>query len=304
MPKDEKVDFPQDEKPVYDSVKNYKWREIGVDGNTREIPMIVYDRKKLEKCLDVCHSMLHNRDSKHPGRLMVLEEIEKQKRNCNIMLFLRWIKKNFGKPELVLYEDLNSFVNNNIGSYPDIGEWKMSECVMGNCPNEFRDVTIDEIRKACTNSLGMFDGHRISKRFIAKIGLKISDNEWSELTPTDAERDAIVGYYGKAKLCYSKGKLMIDRLEVIKARYELDFDTGLYLNPAGISYTEFKELITMKARCWYADMTTVQLTVLRDKVLDILIDEVNKHIRMWNRKVKEIMEVASYQGFQGFRTDL
>ena len=44
-------------------------------------------------------------------------------------------------------------------------------------------------------------------------------------------------------------------------------------------------------------MNTVQLTTLRTKVLDLLIDTVEKHAKVWKLLMKQIEEVAQYKGY-------
>ena len=89
------------------------------------------------------------------------------------------------------------------------------------------------------------------------------------------------------------------KLERVKEWIGLDPNTPLKFSSSGLSVTQLTEMFELKKKRYpsYYMMNTIQLTVLRTKVLDLLIDTVEKHAKIWKLLMKQIEEVAQYKGY-------
>ena len=69
----------------------------------------------------------------------------------------------------------------------------------------------------------------------------------------------------------------------------------LSIKPSGLSYEELRAMLNLKTAL-YRDLTTNQLTVLRNKALFKLEEEVNYHISQWKEQIRRIELVAKTRG--------
>lgn len=83
--------------------------------------------------------------------------------------------------------------------------------------------------------------------------------------------------------------------EVIKERLNLKPTVSLTVKPTGLNFNELRAMINLKPKK-YSELTTDQLTVLRNKVLFRLEDEVRYHIQLWESKMSQISKVAEERG--------
>ena len=81
------------------------------------------------------------------------------------------------------------------------------------------------------------------------------------------------------------------KLEVIKERLNIKPSVRLTVKPTGLNFSELRAMIGLKPKK-YSDLTTDQLTVLRNKVLFRLEDEVQRHIEQWEERIRQIKLVA------------
>lgn len=59
-------------------------------------------------------------------------------------------------------------------------------------------------------------------------------------------------------------------------------------------------MINLKSKKYF-DLTTEQLTTLRDKVLFLLEEEVKYHIEQWETRMEQIEKVAEYHGIHSLK---
>ena len=149
---------------------------------------------------------------------------------------------------------------------------------MDHVPEEFRDVTIENVLDGCLYRLGIFDRRHLSLNFITKLGVWFTPAEIKDLTIKDE----------------STGKNR-DRLDVIKERLRLTPSTNIRVNNKGLSYTELRAMLTLKSKI-YSDLTTDQLVSLRNKVLFRFEDEIDYHISQWQERLRQIKLVAEERG--------
>ena len=81
------------------------------------------------------------------------------------------------------------------------------------------------------------------------------------------------------------------KLEVIKERLNIKPTVRLTVKPTGLNFSELRAMVNLKPKK-YSDLTTDQLTVLRNKVLFRLEDEVQFHIKSWEERIRQIKLVA------------
>ena len=81
------------------------------------------------------------------------------------------------------------------------------------------------------------------------------------------------------------------KLEVIKEKLNIKNTVKLTVKPNGLNFKELRAMVNLKPKK-YSELTTDQLTVLRNKVLFKLENEVNFHIEQWEERVRQIKKVA------------
>ena len=240
-------------------IKSFVWRgakEI-VNGEKvqSEIRLVDATPEQLNKFYNHCISMLYSKDKVNPGRYVLLDIIKDQRDRCNAELYLRYLED--GNPEngrtryprSIYLKDLRALLENNKEVLPR-SVWEVTPIteVTSGIPQEFTNLSIDLVLDACLDTLGRFEKKHITLNFITKMGLWFEPQELKELTEKDETT-------GKSR----------DRLEVIKERLNLKETTKLRLDPKGLSYREFRSMVSLKSKK-YSDLSTDQLTILRDKM--------------------------------------
>jgi len=83
--------------------------------------------------------------------------------------------------------------------------------------------------------------------------------------------------------------------ELIKERLGLKPSVELVVKPTGLNFNELRAMINLKPKK-YSELTTDQLTVLRNKVLFRLENEVLFHIEQWEERIRQLKLVAESRG--------
>lgn len=232
---------------------------------------------ELKKCYVHCKKMLYNDDPKHLGRYNVLEEVNDEINKCNVELLLRYFENNYQHDNrgsikrFSLMLSLRELMKNN----PEIMDWTKVPIthISENLPSEFDTINIADVLDGCTDNLGAFDKVHLTMTFITKMGLwftKAEENELKGETNSNTER-----------------------LRIAKERLHLPTKLILRFSEKGLSFHEMRAMLTLPKKQKYSDMTTEQLTTLRNKVLLRFQREVDGHIFSWNRLKKQIELVAS-----------
>ena len=256
-------------------VQDYIWK-YGRDLDYAEVNMVDCSISELESFKTQCNTMLYNTDKAHPGRRVLIDIIKEQRLKCNLELFVRWLKSDLHTATYVFVESMQEFIKNNEVEYPInmIYRWPISIC-LENIPHEFKDLTLKDILDACMDKLGKFDRSHITKSFILKQKIWLTDKEKSDLFERDEE--------GVKK----------NRLTVIKERLRLKSTDKLLISPIGLSYTQLRSMILLKSTK-YSALTTEQLVLLRDRILFAFEAEVYFHISQWERLIGEIDETIEF----------
>ena len=273
-------------KKAMDSKKNdysaFVWKEEKrKEGNKLvqdSIRIIDMTPEQLKRCYEHCDKMLNNEDPKHLGRYNVLEEINSQINKCNVELLLRYFENNYLKDNRedikrrTLWFSLRKLMENN----PEINDWSIVPItkISSNLPSEFNDINIADVMDGCLDYLGVYDKQHLTMTFITKMGLWFNKAEESEL----------------------KGNSNVDRLRIAKEKLHLPEKLNLKFSEKGLSYHEMRSMLILPKKQKYSDMTTKQLSVLRDKVLLRLQREIDGHIFNWKRLKKQLELVAESKG--------
>lgn len=260
-------------------ITSYVWkgRKIEVDGK------FIQEEKKLIDCTEEelhgfyqhCESMLNNTSENDPGRKALLDIIKDQRMRCNAELFLRWIESEKSIPRFKFLELINEILKQN----KDIDARSLPiEAIANPCPEEFTGIPVSVIIEACIDRLGRFDKKHLTLTFILKQGVWFTAAENKELTIKDAN--------GNVR----------DRMDVVRENLKLPNTIKLYATPKGLSYSQLRAMINLKSKK-YSDLTTEQLTLLRDRILFSLEMDVYKHIEQWEAREEQIKKVAETKGF-------
>ena len=125
----------------------------------------------------------------------------------------------------------------------------------------------------------VFNNKYINISFILSLGVYLTPQEMQELTEKDKD--------GNTR----------SRLEVIKERLKINPKLHLTVKSTGLNFNELRAIITLKAKK-YSELTTDQLTVLRNKVLFKLEDKVKHHIEQWEERTKQLEKVCKVRGIE------
>lgn len=266
-------------------VKSFVWKLARkADGTQEEIRLVDATEEQLNTFYKHCKSMLYSEDKLNPGRFVLLKIIEEQRRKCNVELFLRKLESgsicsdNRPYPRHLYIQDIRSYMNTHKEDFPsnELKEISISS-ISGGLPREFGRISIDEVLNGCLDQLGYFDNKHITFSFILNMGVYLTPTEMKEFEEKDKE--------GNTR----------SKLEVIKERLGIKPNVRLIVKPTGLNFSELRAMINLKSKK-YSDLTTDQLTVLRNKVLFRLENEVMFHIEQWEERIRQIELVAKERG--------
>lgn len=241
----------------------------------REIRMMDMSTIDLQNAYNHVNDMLYNRWPTHPGKLVIKENIAKAYDNCNAELLFRYILYDVKLESIKTPKDLYDLI---ISVKPEEHSDPVST-VFNGLPVIFEKVTVDKLLNACFNKLDVLNTKLITDEFILSQGIWLTKAEKKELTEYDDE-----------------GK-MRKWLDVAKERLFLN-DVRLRIDQRGLSYTELRSLLRLGEYPRFSELTTDTLKLLRDKILLILDNDLNYHVKKWSTFKNQIEKVAEYKGFQ------
>lgn len=255
-------------------ITSYVWKFPKIrSGNTftqTEVKLIDCDSLQLQKFKDHIQSMLYSKDRNNLGRVLLFKEIQQQQLRCGCELFLRY-SESIGSSRIAVLDAIRGSIKNNNINSTDLKFILLSDLI--NVPLEYRNLPIELIMEGCLDKLGRFDRRHITLSFILKQGLWFTKEENKDLTEKDEHGSEC------------------DKKDIIKERLNLSPNINLVLSPTGLSFTQFRALITLKSKK-YSELTSEQLKILRKRILYTLEDDVKKHIDFWERKAEEIKKVC------------
>lgn len=268
-------------------IKNFVWKLARkADKSQEEIRLVDATPEQLQQFHNHCISMLYSTDTMNPGRYTLLNIIKEQRRKCNVEIFLRKLEDGSicadhkPYPRYLYLQDINSFMNANPANFPASERNSISISVFsGNLPREFERISIAEALNGCLDQLGTFNNKHITFSFILNMGIYLTPTELREFDVKDKD--------GNTR----------NRLEVIKESLNINPKVMLTVKPTGLNYNELRAMITLKTKK-YSEMTTDQLTTLRNKVLFKLETEVQFHASQWEERLEQIEKVAKARNIE------
>ena len=267
--------------------KSFVWKLARKsDGTQEEVRLVDATPEQLNTFYRHCKSMLYSEDKLNPGRYVLLNIIEDQRRKCNVELFLRKLESGAlcadGKPypRYLYLQDIRSYMNANKANFPteELDNISIAAVTKG-LPREFERISIEEVIDACLDRLNTFDNKHITFSFILNMGVYLTPAEMKEFDEKDKD--------GNTR----------SKLEVIKERLNIKPTVRLTVKPTGLNFSELRAMVNLKPKK-YSDLTTDQLIVLRNKVLFRLEDEVQFHIQSWEERIRQIKLVAQEKGIE------
>lgn len=254
------------------------------DGTQEEIHLVDTTPEQLKTFYKHCLSMLYSNDKLNPGRHVLLDIIEEQRRKCNVELFLRKLEAGSicadGKPypRHLYIQDLRAYMNSHKEDFPsnELKTISIASCA-SSLPREFERISIEEVLDGGLDQLGYFDNKHITFSFILNMGVYLTPAEMKEFDEKDKD--------GNTR----------SKLEVIKERLNIKSSVRLTVKPTGLNFNELRAMVNLKPKK-YSELTTDQLVVLRNKVLFRLENEVLFHIEQWDDRIRQLKLVAESKG--------
>lgn len=267
--------------------KSFVWKLARKsDGTQEEIKLVDATPEQLNTFYNHCKSMLYSEDKLNPGRYVLLKIIEDQRKKCNVELFLRKLESGSicadkqPYPRHLYIQDIRTYMNAHKDDFPssELKNISISACT-GGLPREFERISIDDVLNGGLDQLGYFDNKHITFSFILNMGVYLTPAEMKEFDEKDKD--------GNTR----------SKLEVIKERLGIKSSVRLTVKPTGLNFSELRAMVNLKSKK-YSDLTTDQLTVLRNKVLFRLENEVMFHIEQWEERMRQIQLVAKEKGIE------
>ena len=271
------------------NIESFIWKGPREDKRMQaSMKMVDASPEQLKTWYKHCQSMLYSKDKKYPGRYVLRDIVRQQREKCNVELYLRWLENKYmtdypdprkSYPRFLYLQDIMDVLRNNKDTLPKEEYSNIPISVITNgIPMEFRDVSIDKVISGCLDTLGIFSRDHLSLRFITKLGVWFTDKEMNDLLEKDKD--------GNTR----------NRIDVIKERHNLKSVVNLRSNSKGLKYPELRAMLNLRTKK-YSELTTDQLTTLRDKVLFRFEEEIDYHISQWEEIIRQLELVAQSKGF-------
>lgn len=279
---------------MINKLKTYKWKDKKLTNNANEVQaeyrLIDMDDNQLNIAYSQCKQMLYNTDYQNPGRMIILEQIQNQLSYINAELALRWFKTltdavgNIIYSETNLLTDIREWILAVGGKIEDAKNYKLKDFVQ--VPPEFKSVNIETLMMACRDALGYFNHSKITYPFIYRLGIYFTHKELLESSDQIPDKNDLKS-----------------RFTLLKTQLNIKDTIELKANPSGLKESEFRDMMHLKRlkgpkKCKYSELSTSQLTTLRDKVLYALEDQVTRQSTVWKILMSQIEEVAEYKGYK------
>ena len=236
------------------------------------------DAEELQKCYSHALDMLYRTTNYKFGKYEVRKNIHKIYNSCNAELLHRFIQHELNVDIFKTNRDILDYVNRFKETNHLTNEDSIT-CMFDGLPKEYENLTIGDLVKACLDGLEPINRRLISNEFIMSLGVWLTDEDKKDLTEYD-----------------SQNKLR-PWLQVMKER--LFIDGGFFrVTPSGLSYPELRSLINLESRAKVSTVPSATLRLLRDKILLMLDQDLEYHIRKWSDIQTKIEEVAKYKGWE------
>ena len=265
-------------------LESYIWKgNKTLDENGRykqtEKRLIDMSEGELIVCYEHCKTMLFNQDPSNPGRYNVLNIITDQRERAGAELFIRYVYQKTQMSRFTMVESINGFLASNKEALKNYPKPTVS-LMFSSVPDEFKNISLSTIIDGCLDKLGTFNKKHVTRALILRQGIWLTSSEIKELTELQDVKDST------------------RKLEILREILDIKEVEKLNLNSKGLNYTQMRAMLNLKSSKKYSDLTTLQLEVLRNKILFILEESVNDHIKAWVRRMEEIESVVEFKNYK------
>ena len=251
---------------------------VWIDKDGKEVRLIDMPFEDLQHAYTHTLDMLYRTTNFKFGKYEVRKNIRKIYDACNAELLHRFIQHELNTDIFRTNKDILDYINKFKESNHVTNEDNITVMFSG-LPKEYENLTIGDLVKACLDSLEPINRRIISDEFIVSLGVWLTDEDKKDLTEFDI-----------------RGK-MRPWLQVMKER--LFIDNGFFrVTPSGLSYNELRGLINLESRAKVSTVPSATLRLLRDKVLLLLDNDLEYHIKRWKDLENRIELVAQYKGWE------
>lgn len=252
-------------------INSWVWRTSG----GKNVRMMDMTPEQLQRAYSHVDQMLNNQDPYHPGVQRKRDQVRKMWDCANTELLLRHIIYDCNIEGLRTNKDLLDFISahkkaNNISNSDSIST------IFNGLSEGYSRITIDSLLSACLDTLPAFNKKLLSDKFILSLGIWLTDQEMKDLTEYD-----------------DNGKVR-DRKTVIKERLLLNPAVEIHFNSRGLTFNEFRMITQIDGRPKFSMLSTSVITLLRDKLLLVLDQDLEYHIQKWST-LKEHLELVAEQ---------
>ena len=256
------------------NINNWTW----VNKNGESIKLLDMTQDELQKVYNHTLDMLYRKTNYKFGKLEVRKNIQKIHRSCNAELLHRYIQHDLTIDIFKTNKDILDFIN----KFKEVNGVTNDDSItlmFSNLPKEFETLTIGDLLLACLDACEPINRKLISDEFIMSLGIWLTEDEKKDLTEYD-----------------ENGKLR-PWIQVMKERLFID---GGYFRvvPTGLSYSELRALLNLEQRTRVSTVSSGTLALLRDKILLLLDNDLEYHIKKWNTLKSQIEGVAAYNGWE------
>ena len=225
---------------------------------------------ELQKCYTHALDMLYRTTNYKFGKYEVRKNIRRIETACNAELLHRFIRYELNTDIFKTNRDILDYINKFKEANGLTNESSITTMFDG-LPKEYESLCIGDLVKACLDNLEPINRRLISNEFIMSLGIWLTDEDKKDLTEYD-----------------SHNKLR-PWLQVMKER--LFIDGGFFrITPSGLSYPELRAKVST--------VPSATLRLLRDKILLMLDQDLEYHIKKWSDLQHKIEEVAKYKGWE------
>jgi len=255
-------------------INSWTW----IDKNGDSVRFIDMSIDELQKCYNHALDMLYRTSNFKFGKYEVRKNIHRIYNACNAELMRRFIQYELNTDIFKTNRDVLDYINRFKETNHVTNENIITDMFDG-LPKEYENLTIGDLVKACLDNLEPINRRLISNEFIMSLGVWLTDEDKKDLTEYD-----------------SHGKLR-PWLQVMKER--LFIDGGFFrITPSGLSYPELRSLINLESRAKVSTVPSATLRLLRDKILLMLDQDLEYHIKKWSDLKHKIEETAKYKGWE------
>ena len=256
------------------SIETWNW--LDKDGESKRFIDMSYD--ELQIAYNHTLDMLYRKSQPKYGKIEVRKNIQKMYTSCNSELLLRYIQHDLAIDIFKTNKNVLDYINkfkeaNHLTNSALITE------MFSMIPKEYETLTIGDLLNAALDICEPINRKLISNKFIMSLNIWLTEDDKRELTEFDSE-----------------GNLR-PWIQVMKER--LFIDNGYFkIDPTGLNYSELRSLLNLQPSTHVSIIPTNTLILLRDKILLLLDNDLEYHIKKWTSLKSKIEQVADFKGWR------